>query len=164
MPRWRSPWTKCRPSGAGAEPVIDVVVVDTNVVVAGLITGDQASPVARVLDGMLAARWPFALSEPLIAEYDRVLHRPALTRLHGLPSAAIESLLTDLAQLAIMLQPARGPDAPDPGDQMLWDMLACRADLRLVTGDRALLAAPDMAGRVISPAGFMMIRGSGNLP
>lgn len=53
------------------------VVVDTNVVVAGLITGDQASPVARVLDGMLAARWPFALSEPLIAEYDRVLRRPA---------------------------------------------------------------------------------------
>jgi len=49
---------------------VDVVVVDTNVVVAGLITGDQASPVARVLDGMLAARWPFALSEPLIAEYD----------------------------------------------------------------------------------------------
>jgi predicted nucleic acid-binding protein len=139
--------------------VIDAFVVDTNVVVAGLITGDQASPVARILDGMLAADWPFALSEPLIAEYDRVLHRPALMRLHGLPSAAIESLLTDLVQRGIVIQPARGPAAPDPGDQMLWDLLACRADLRLVTGDRALLAAPDMAGRVISPARFVMIRG-----
>lgn len=140
--------------------MIDVFVVDTNVVVAGLITSDQASPVARILDGMVAAHWPFVLSEPLLSEYHRVLHRPTLMRLHGLPSAAIESLLTDLVQHAIVLKPARGPDAPDPGDQMLWDLLACRAELRLITGDRALLAAPGMAGRVISPAGFVMNRGS----
>ena len=43
------------------------VIVDTNVVVAGLLTGDATSPVARILDGMLAATFPFVVSEALLA-------------------------------------------------------------------------------------------------
>jgi predicted nucleic acid-binding protein len=135
--------------------VVDVVVVDTNVVVAGLITADAASPVARVLDGMLATAWPFAVSEALLTEYDRVLRRPALARVHGLSSAALGDLLTDLAQHAIVLRPQPGPPAPDPAEPMLWDLLAWRDDLRLVTGDRALRAASRMAGRVLTPAEFI---------
>src|SRR5690606_2425361 len=49
------------------------VIVDTNVVVAGLLTGNDASPVARVLDGMLAGSFPFVVSEALLAEYRTVL-------------------------------------------------------------------------------------------
>ena len=60
-----------------------VAIVDTNVVVAGLMTSREDSPVARVLDGMLAARFPFALSEALLAEYRVVLSRPKLRGLHG---------------------------------------------------------------------------------
>ena len=60
------------------------VIVDTNVVVAGLLTRDNASPVARILDGMLVAAFPFVMSEALLAEYRTVLVRPALRRLHGL--------------------------------------------------------------------------------
>ena len=41
------------------------VIVDTNVVVAGLLTAQEASPVARILDGMLAAAFPFVVSEAL---------------------------------------------------------------------------------------------------
>ena len=88
-----------------------VVIVDTNVVVAGLLTADDTSPVARVLDGMLAAAFPFALSEALLAEYRAVLLRPRLKKLHGLPVADIESLLTDLAQHAIVLTPGAAPAA-----------------------------------------------------
>ena len=43
-------------------------VVDTNVVVAGLITGASDSPVRRVLDGMLAGAFRFLLSPDLLAE------------------------------------------------------------------------------------------------
>jgi hypothetical protein len=45
-----------------AREVKSRVVVDTNVVVAGLLTSDPASPVARVLEGMLSAAFVFAVS------------------------------------------------------------------------------------------------------
>ncbi|MEZ5330675.1 MAG: hypothetical protein R2991_01180 [Thermoanaerobaculia bacterium] len=41
------------------------VVVDTNVVVAGLLTGDAHAPTALILDAMLAGRVLYALSVEL---------------------------------------------------------------------------------------------------
>lgn len=136
------------------------VVVDTNVVVAGLLTANATSPVARILDGMLAAAFPFVVSEALLAEYRTVLVRPNLRKLHGLTVDEIESILTDLAQHAIVSNPPRSaaPPAPDPGDQLLWDLLAARADLLLVTGDRLLLQDSGMQGRVIAPQAFAAAR------
>jgi uncharacterized protein len=134
------------------------VIVDTNVVVAGLLTKQDTSPVARILDGMLGAAFPFVLSEALLAEYRAVLVRPALRKLHGLTVAELEAILTDLAQHAIVLAPASpplAPTAPDPGDQLLWDLLTARADLVLVTGDKLLLRDAGMRGRVISPSALV---------
>lgn len=133
------------------------VIVDTNVVVAGLLTANHASPGARILDGMLAAAFPFVVSESLLAEYRTVLVRPKLCKLHGLTIAEVETILTDLAQHAIVLNPPplAAPPAPDPGDQLLWDLLAARADLLLVTGDKLLLEDYGMQGRVIAPQVFV---------
>ncbi len=131
------------------------VIVDTHVVVAGLLTGNAASPVARVLDGMLAAAFPFVVSEALLAEYRGALVRPALRKLHGLTVAEVETLLTDLAQHAIVLPPGVGSPAPDTGDQLLWDLLAARAELLLITGDKALQRDAAMQARVRSPQGFI---------
>ena len=131
------------------------VIVDTNVVVAGLLTAHEDSPVARILDGMLAAVFPFALSEMLLAEYRMVLVRPKLRKMHGLTVAEVETLLTNLAQHAIVLVPVAAAAAPDPGDQLLWDLLAARAELLLVTGDKLLLRDAGMRGRVISPQVFV---------
>ena len=131
------------------------VIVDTNVVVAGLLTGNDASPVARVLDGMLAAAFPFVVSEALLAEYRKVLVRPHLRKLHGLTVAEVETLLTDLAQHAIVLAPVAAPPAPDPGDQLLWNLLAARVDLLLVTGDKRLIQDVGMRGRVVAPSVFV---------
>ncbi len=131
-------------------------IVDTNVVVAGLLTANPASPVARVLDGMLVASFPFVVSQALLAEYHAVLTRPKLLRLHGLPVDDVETILTDLAQHAIVLVPTRAAAAaPDPGDQMLRDLLALRADLCLITGDRRLLADAGMSGRVVTAGDFV---------
>lgn len=142
------------------------VIIDTNVVVAGLLTANDASPVARILDGMLAAVFPFVVSEPLLAEYRTVLVRPNLRKLHGLTIAEVETILTDLAQHAIVLNPASAaaPPAPDPGGQLLWDLLANRADLLLVTGDKLLLQDVGMQGRVISPQVFMASVDANRLP
>ncbi len=131
------------------------VIVDTNVVVAGLLTGNDTSPVARILDGMLMAAFPFVVSEALLAEYRTVLVRPGLRKLHGLTVAEVETLLTDIAQHAIVLVPVAAPPAPDPGDQLLWELLAARADLLLVTGDKALQRDAGMQSRVVSPQSFV---------
>jgi putative PIN family toxin of toxin-antitoxin system len=131
------------------------VIVDTNVVVAGLLTAHSESPVARMLDGMLAATFPFVVSEALLAEYHAVLLRPALQKLHGLSVTDVETLLTDIAQHAIVLVPVAAAPAPDPGDPLLWDLLAARDDLRLVTGDKALLRDAGMQSRVLTPQSFL---------
>ena len=131
------------------------IIVDTNLVVAGLLTAHETSPVARILDGMLAAAFPFVMSEPLLAEYRAVLVRPTLRKLHGLTVAEVELILTDLAQHAIVLAPVAAPPAPDPGDQLLWALLSARADLLLITDDKLLLRDAGMQGRVVSPSAFV---------
>ena len=133
-------------------------IMDTNVVAAGLLTAHAASPVARILDGMLRATFPFLMSEALLIEYRAVLLRPKLCKLHGLSDAEVDAILTDLARHAIVLapvSPAAAPLAPDSGDQFLWDLLAVRSDLVLVTGDKLLLQAEAMQQRVILPQTFV---------
>jgi putative PIN family toxin of toxin-antitoxin system len=133
-------------------------IIDTNVVVAGLLTAHADSPVARVLDGMLCAAFPFVVSEALLAEYHAVLMRPKLTKLHGLSVADIDTILADMARHAIVLNPVQNaatPLAPDAGDQFLWDLLVSRADLLLVSGDKLLLQNQAMSPRVITPQAFI---------
>ncbi|MEJ2387168.1 MAG: putative toxin-antitoxin system toxin component, PIN family [Chromatiaceae bacterium] len=69
-----------------------VVVVDTNVLTAGLITKDAPSPVAQILDHMLSGSIIYLLSPALLDEYRAVLLRPKLNRLHGLTEREIDSL------------------------------------------------------------------------
>jgi predicted nucleic acid-binding protein len=135
--------------------ICPAAVVDTNVVVAGLLTVHADAPTARILDGMLGAAFPFVVSEALLAEYRAVLLRPALSRLHGLTIAEIDTVLIGLAQHAIVLAPVATRPAPDPGDQLLWELLAARTDLLLVTGDKALLQDGGVRGRVLSPQKFV---------
>ena len=130
-------------------------IIDTNIVVAGLLTQRADAPVARILDGMLAARFPYALSEALLAEYRAVVLRPKLRARHGLEAGDIDVILTELATHAIVLAPAAGPPAPDPGDQFLWNLLAAHPGLILVTGDKRLLADPAMQPRLRTAERFL---------
>lgn len=131
------------------------VVIDTNNVVSGLLTTQNNAPVAQILDGMLSAAFPFVVSPALLAEYHKVLVRPQIKKLHGLTIAEVEAILTDIAQHAIVMDPRPADAAPDPGDQLLWDLLNERSDLVLVTGDKLLLTNMAMRGRVISPRYFV---------
>ena len=95
-----------------------VVIVDTNIVVAALLTQHDGSPVARVLNAMLAAAFSFVVSAALLAECRAVLVRPKLRKLHGLAVAEINAVPTDIAQHAIVLQPFAARAAPDPRDAL----------------------------------------------
>ena len=136
-------------------------VIDTNVLVAGLISAQPSSPTVRVLDAMLEGRLLYLLSPELLSEYRRVLLRPALARLHGLDEQQVDTILTELAANALWREPDRdhAGSAPDPGDDHLWALLACESEAILVTGDRLLLEHPSSDGTVITASACAALLG-----
>lgn len=129
-------------------------VIDTNVVVAGLLTGDRASPTARILDGMCKGAFPFLLSTALLAEYREVLLRKRIKALHGLAEREVDALLTAIATHAAVREPAAATGAPDPKDAHLWALVRSEPDAVLVTGDRALARNPPPSSPVLEPRAF----------
>ena len=133
-------------------------IVDTNVVVAGLPIADNPLPVAAILQGMLKGELRFVVSAALLDEYRDVLARPPLRKLHGLADESLQALIARIEAIAEIVQPLpTEASAPDPGDQMLWELLAARADLLLVTGDKQLLRDRAMRGRVVTPEAWLAL-------
>ncbi len=132
-------------------------IIDTNVLVAGLITGDPASPPARILDAMLDGGLPYLLSPALLEEYRTILLRPKLRRAHSLTGIEIDTLLTEIVANAIWREPPNDAahPAPDSGDEHLWTLLANEPSSVLVTGDRLLLENPRTGSAIVLPAGCL---------
>jgi len=130
-------------------------IIDTNVLVAGLLTRNPESPTALLLDAMLEGSLFFLLSPALLQEYREVLARPRLMSMHGLTHEEIDHLLTDLTANALWREPPTdgAQKAPDPGDTHLWALLAAEPTAILVTGDKLLLDNPAPGGSVITPSG-----------
>jgi uncharacterized protein len=140
-----------------------VAIIDTNVVVSGLLTTDPGSPTAVILDGMLRGDFSYVLSLELLAEYREVLLRPKIRRRHGLGTADLETLLTEVALNGSVRDPPPMTGAvPDLGDRHLWAILQSDPDAVLVTGDDALQQRAAAPGRVLSPRRFLsLLRDSG---
>src|SRR5207302_6871280 len=98
-------------------------VIDTNVVVAGLLTGSSESPTARTLDGMRNGAFLFLLSTEPLAEYRLVLLREKIRSLHGLSEQDVDLLLTAIAANAIVRNPEARTGAPDAKDDDLCALL-----------------------------------------
>lgn len=131
-------------------------VVDTNVVVSAVITADAASPPAVVLERMLNAEFNFVLSLDLLSEYRRVLLRPRIKKLHRLTESEIDILLEALATNGVIVDTTgRNEQAPEPGDNHLWRLLAARPGLNLITGDALLIENPPPKCRVLRPREFV---------
>ncbi|MFM8554770.1 MAG: putative toxin-antitoxin system toxin component, PIN family [Betaproteobacteria bacterium] len=136
-------------------------IVDTNVLVAGLITSQPFSPTAQVLDAMLDGRLLYLLSSPRLKEYRQVLLRPKLARRHGLSESEVDRLLTELTGNALWREPNAPPHAaaPDPGDDHLWALLASEPGAVLVTGDELLLDNPRANATVITTSACAALLG-----
>lgn len=130
-------------------------IVDTNVIVSGLIGADSKSPPALILDAMLDGSFLYFISEDLLNEYSSVLRRQRLVRLHGLTDDEIDRLLTDLVANAMWTEPDPSGDASVKSDDHLWALLACHPEAQLVTGDRLLIENPPSGARVTSPRRFV---------
>jgi predicted nucleic acid-binding protein len=144
-------------------------VVDTNVVVSGVLSFGRPSPPALVLAGMVDSRVPFALSADLLAEYRVVLLRPIVGERHVWTSADIDGLLAELTMAAYLRQPPAegGPDPDDPrpvaptGDDHVVRLLAHEPRAVLVTGDVALADAVRGWREVLTPAELVFELGLG---
>jgi putative PIN family toxin of toxin-antitoxin system len=130
-------------------------VIDTNVVVSGLLTADADSPTARILDGMLTARFHFLISVELLAEYREVLLRPRIRSRHRLSEAEVDVLLADIAAAAVVFDigaPAFGRERR--GNDHLRRILAADSSAVLGTGDLKLITLLGPRARVLTARAF----------
>jgi len=128
------------------------LVVDTNVVVAGLLTRAPGAPTVRILDSMLGGALRFLLSEALLAEYRVVLLRPAIAKMHGLTADEVDEILIRLAANAVIREPVTGASGP-AGDSHLFELLATEPSALLVSGDARVLRHAGTRGR--SPRAYL---------
>lgn len=129
------------------------VVLDTNVVVAGLRSDLGAS--RRLLERALDRRYLLLLSVPLLVEYEAVLTRPEQRRASRLTVREIGIVLDALAAVgkAVRLSFLWRPTLPDAADDMVLETAVNgRAEL-LVTFDlRHFATAERFEIAVVSPA------------
>jgi putative PIN family toxin of toxin-antitoxin system len=138
---------------------IHIFIVDTNVLIAGLISSQAESPTVKIVDAMLGGRLIYLLSPELLQEYRAVLLRPKLTGLHGLNAQQVDCLLTEITANAIWRETpdVSNESVPDPGDSHLWDLLETEPTAVLVTGDRLLIENPPPNRSVASPASCVVL-------
>ena len=132
-----------------------VCIIDTNVIVSGLVGIDTESHPARVLEAALDGSLLYAMSNALLDEYASVLRRPQIVRRHVQTDDRIDRLLSMLVANAIWCEPTATVNAPDRGDDHLWALLAIWPDAVLVTGDRLLLDNPPAGTSVVSSREFV---------
>jgi putative PIN family toxin of toxin-antitoxin system len=139
-----------------------LAVVDTNVVVSGLLAGDGESPNRRILDATLAGTLRFVLSDALLVEYREVLLRPAIARRHGLSELDIDAVLEALVLNAGFREPPEKPNDPRaaddppsvPGDEHVVALVSAAPGALLITGDHELAQAVAAWRSVFAPADF----------
>lgn len=137
-----------------------VALVDTNVIVSGLLTALDDSPTARILDAMAAGTLHFILSDELLAEYRAVLLRPAIATRHGLIETEVDAFLEGIVANAGWREPVASQDAPPavppppivPGDEHVLALLEAEPRATLVTGDRRLREAVAAQRPALTPA------------
>jgi putative PIN family toxin of toxin-antitoxin system len=133
------------------------VVIDTNVIVAGLRSCAGAS--YRILELIAADGVDFAISVPLFLEYEDVLKRPAMRRTLGLTVADVDIVLDVLAAKSrhAKLHFLWRPQLRDPKDEMVLETAANAGVTAIVTFNTRdfLPAATAFSLDVIHPKDYL---------
>lgn len=109
-------------------------VIDTNVIVAALLTRHQDSATARVLRAVVEGRITPVKSNAIIAEYREVLSRP---RFH-FPDGSVDRILAVVESDGVELTPRPVDyDFPDESDRVFYEVVLSGESLgaKLVTGN-----------------------------
>lgn len=129
-----------------------LVVLDTNVLVSGLLNG--AGKPGRIIDLALEGRFQVAYDDRILGEYEDVLARPEL-HIHP-PHARAVIALIELTGCYIDAQPLPSEGFPDRDDLPFVEVFLAANAQALVTGNPRHFAPVIEKGlAVYSPAGFL---------
>ncbi len=130
------------------------VLLDTNVLVAGLSSSQGAS--YAMLQAVAAGKLEIVASTALWLEYESVLKRDEIRALHGFSGKQIDKLLSALALWVqpVMLHYVWRPQLRDPGDEMVLEAAVNGRVKAIVTHNTRdfALVAPNFGLRVLTPA------------
>ena len=105
------------------------VVLDTNVVVSGLLS--PSGPPGRIVDLVTHDLIQLIYSDEILSEYTEVLHRPQLK----LSKDLVDVFLADIRRRDMVVAAAPWPvEVPDPTDAVFLEVAAA-GDAVLVTGN-----------------------------
>lgn len=126
-------------------------VVDTNVIVSGLITNNSSSPTKGVVDCLTDYVIVPLYCEEILEEYQEVLHR----RKFNLPEEKIDEILKLIKSDGISTQRKTSKEQlPDPKDVVFYEVALSKEDSFLVTGNIKHFPKVDF---VVTPAEMMAI-------
>jgi putative PIN family toxin of toxin-antitoxin system len=129
------------------------VVVDTNVIVAGLRSRRGAA--FRLLSNIGQGAFEIALSVPLVLEYEDALLRAELTKLGRDPVDDLLDYFCKVAHLQQIFYLWR-PFLPDPKDDMVLELaVAARCEAIVTYNVRDFAEAQKFGVSVLEPAPFL---------
>ncbi|MBL7543207.1 MAG: putative toxin-antitoxin system toxin component, PIN family [Bdellovibrionaceae bacterium] len=122
------------------------LVVDTNIIVSGLIT--KGTPPAKVLDAVHTKKITLLISDEVLTEYLRVLEYPHIRKYKKITDEAIGHLtalfINETERVEVLTEITKSPDPDD--NKFLSLAVDGQADY-LITGDKAdLLSLKEISG------------------
>ena len=129
------------------------IVIDTNVLVSGLISRNQTSPPVGILNYLLAERGVIIplFNDEIIKEYETVLKRDKFNIDHKLVDDVIERIKT----IGISCERIESKDVfTDANDLVFYEVALSKDDSYLVTGNIKHFPKVDF---VVTPAEMMEI-------
>ena len=129
------------------------IVLDTNVLVAGLCSRNGAS--FQLLSRLTSRQFELHLTVPLAMEYEDVLHRPGLL---PLPVAAIDAVLDIVCAVACKQEVhfLWRPQLRDPSDELVLEAAVnAAADFLVTHNQRDFAASRQFAVQVVTPGQFL---------
>jgi putative PIN family toxin of toxin-antitoxin system len=127
-----------------------IVVLDTNVLVAGLLKpfGPSAAVLRLILTGTIQAAHDYRI----LSEYREVLSRPVF----GFAPSTVDAFLTQIEEDGVPVTPAPVSISwPDPTDAPFWETAVAAGAEVLITGNKRHYPKKKEGPRISSPAEFM---------
>ena len=130
-----------------------IVVIDTNVLVSGLLGRNPSSPTVGILNHLLTSREVITplYCEEIFQEYENVLHREKF----NFDRNEVEEVLKRIKDIGISSQRILSKtNFPDPKDVVFYEVALSKEDSFLVTGNIKHFPKVDF---VVTPAEMMTI-------
>ncbi len=133
-----------------------LVVLDTNVIVSGLLDGDNISYPFKIISAWLVGKLQVAISTELRQELNQVLNKPYISRILE-NQKPIKPILGRLFNKASMIFPEPIDEIifPDETDHFLLELAITAKSEIIVTGDKELLGIKKVKNiRILDPRQF----------